>query len=196
MFAGCIEFEEPPEFSRAAREAVRQGRNSTDDPFKTKYGDYYVAGLRIGAANGTELSAASSSDFSSESKSYSVTVKVKVLCWTATTTKSDSSSQSSLKASGTIKFNGYDTLSTSHTDASGKDYSSHQLIIGRANGNLEKGKLLQGRLQEAARKFALVDGAVVSQSQVEEILTSGMVIEIQLLPYAKLRDYITYRGRM
>ncbi|UPK92929.1 hypothetical protein LCI18_003864 [Fusarium solani-melongenae] len=196
VFAGYIEFEEPPEFSRVAREAVRQGRNSADDPFKTKYGDYYVAGLHIGAANGTELSAASSSDSSSEAKSYSVTVKVKVMCWTATTTKSGSSSQSSSKATGTIKFNGYDTLSISPADESGKDYPSHQRIIGKANSNLEKGKLLQGRLQDVARKFGLVDGALVSQSQVEEILTSGMVIEIQLLPYAKLREYIMYRGRM
>lgn len=196
MYAGYIEFEDPPPFSNDASNTLLGGGSSDEeDPFKEQYGDYYVAALRVGAANATELSAGSSSEFSSEAKSYSVTVKVKVLCWSASATKSGSSYEASASSSATIKYNGYDTLSSSNSDESGSDTRSHDRIIDKANVNLGKGKLLQGRLGEEMRKFELTDGCLVNQEQVELMIDSGLVIEIQLLPYAKLREYISLRGR-
>ncbi|KAM0541465.1 hypothetical protein ACHAPJ_013229 [Fusarium lateritium] len=114
LYAGLVEFEETPLFCSGARDTLRrEGMYQEEDLFERKYGDYFVAGLRIGASNATELSAGSSSEFSSEEKSYSITVTVKVLCWSASVTKSDSSYESNESALATIKFNGYDTLSSS-----------------------------------------------------------------------------------
>lgn len=196
MFAGYVGYEEVPRFSRAACGAARASQGpAANDKFEQKYGDYYVSALRIGAANGTELSTGSSSNYTSEATSWSVTVVVKVFCWKASTTKSESSYTSSAAATGTIKFNGFDTLSLSQWSQSGSDSMSHKSIISIANTNLEKGQLLQGRLGEATSEFELFDGCFVSDEQVKSLLRAGLVIEIQLLPYAKLRDYISSRGR-
>ncbi|KAF5024856.1 hypothetical protein F66182_3095 [Fusarium sp. NRRL 66182] len=196
LYAGYVEFEDLPPFCLGARDALRrEGTYQEQDLFENKYGDYYVSALRIGAANGTELSAGSSSQFSSEAKSYSITVTVKVFCWSASTTKSGSSFESSMNASATIKFNGYDTLSSAQIQESGSSTASHDKIIAKANTNLGKGKLLQGRLKEEVCKFELYDGCSVSHEQVGAMLDSGLVMEIQLMPYAKLKEYISLRGR-
>lgn len=163
--------------------------------FEERFGDYYVAAIRIGAANGTELSAESSSHYSAEAKSYSLTVTVKVFCWSASTTKADSSAVECGRTSGMIKFNGFDTLALSQSNESGDDFKTHERVISEANKNLGMGKLLQGRLGEAMRRSTLFDGCVLSSEQVEGLFKDGLVYEIQLLPYAKLRDYISYSSR-
>ncbi|KAF4334946.1 hypothetical protein FBEOM_11203 [Fusarium beomiforme] len=196
LHAGIIEFADLPPFCSGARDALRrEGMYQEGELFEKKYGDYFVSALRIGAANATELSAGSSSKFSSESKAWSITVTVKVLCWSASVTKSDSSFESSAKSSATIKFNGYDTLSLTQAAEHGDNPDAHQNIIARANGNLGKGKLLQGRLKEQIYRSKLYDGCSVSHDQIKALLASGLVVEIQLMPFAKLREYISLRGR-
>lgn len=195
LYAGYVEFEEPPPFCLNARDALRQeGIFEDQNLFEQKYGNYYVSALRIGAANGTELSASSTSQSSSEARSQSVTVTVKVMCWTASTTKTDSFSTSSMNASTTIKFNGYDTLSSSQIEESTNVEVAYDKVIAKANENLTKGKLLHGRLQEKVHRFGLYDGCLISYEQTRALLDSGLVIEIQLMPYAKLREYISLRG--
>jgi hypothetical protein len=178
--------------SGSACRALEIRRNAQDeDHFEKKFGDYYVAGLRIGATNATDLSAGSSSQFSSEAKAYSVMVTVKVFCWSASTTKSGSSYESSLNNSGSITFNGYDTLSAFQSTGSANDFATTNRLLVDANANLAKGKLLQGRLGETTRGVGLTDGCYVSNEQVQSLFDAGLVIELQLLPYAKLRDYIS-----
>jgi len=191
-----VSFDNAPEFSDTARRTLRTARYSQDDEFEKRYGDYYIAALRIGAANGTELSTSSSSESSSKASSYSVAVKVKVFCWSVSKTYSDSSFEASASESGNIKYNGYDTLSCLQSDFAGSNELAHQQLIVTANTNLEKGKLMQGRLRKATDKFGLEDGCEMSQEQVDGLLGAGLVIEVQLLPYAKLREYISACGRM
>ncbi|KAJ3545183.1 hypothetical protein NM208_g2635 [Fusarium decemcellulare] len=179
LFAGYLEWENPVSFSQDARDALKRARTSDKDVFEEKYGDYYVSAMRVGAANGTELSAGSSSEYSSESSSYSMTVKVQVFCWEASATTSGSSFESSSKLSGNITYNGYDTLSRSQSGTKGSEYGK---ILGEANKNLEKGKLLQGRLKDTVAEFGLSDGCFVSQEKARTMLQSGSIVEIQLLP--------------
>ncbi|KAI0142770.1 hypothetical protein GGR57DRAFT_485558 [Xylariaceae sp. FL1272] len=152
--------------------------------FTRKYGDYYVAGIRLGADSSTFVSVDSSSASSSES--LTVHLEVRVLFWSA----SWDHTEQNVSASQSLKFNFavFDSISQAHD--SPKTPQSFSRVRETIQLYSELGDNLTGRVQELKDQLGLHDGKVLQMMDLEEIYKSGLAVELILLPFCFQRNFV------
>lgn len=158
------------------------------DRFYNTYGDYYVAGLRLGG----DTCAFASIDRRSqlESESLNVTVEARVLFWSASKIwKNYTSSQS---AHISAQFAGYDSLkekaqvigpggSFDEVNKLGMEYQTAGQHLTQRAADLARGFGFQYDVLEYERE--------VTMTELEQICRSGLVVEVILQPYTMHRGF-------
>ncbi|KAI6774871.1 hypothetical protein HG530_001629 [Fusarium avenaceum] len=93
--AGSVTFSRPPKLSEAALQTIKY--NGGLSAFKQRWGDYYVAGYRIGGDAGVMMSLGSSSKTVSESVTVCIKVEILFFSFEDSWSKSWSSAESDLR---------------------------------------------------------------------------------------------------
>jgi hypothetical protein len=194
MRTGFIEFGRIPQFNQDAIDSL-MGLSADSDTFEDTYGDYYVACLRLGAANASDLSASSDVVSTMSDMAASLTVTVKIWRWKASKTVAKSEHSEDYNAVGHISYNGFDTLTESHFKAEGQNTNTYAQLLDIANMNLERTRRLQERLAEAEARVSVHDCRhIETAEQMQSIFDEGLVIELVLLPFRNLREYIELKN--
>lgn len=179
-------FVNEPLLSPDALQLLASGR---DGPrlFSAKYGDYYVAGFELGADAGACLAAKASARLSTETVSLSLTVKVLFVSKTIekNTTTSDYS------ASADLTFQGYDTLRDENKElhvASKEPCRSVRLAADEFSARVIS---LQKAAETALAEVKLDISKPLDGGGYEQLVRSGLVVQLVLMPYQSLTEYAT-----
>ena len=151
--------------------------------FCERYGDYYLAGYRIGGETGLLIS--SSSFRTKKVEKFGVTVTLEVLF--VPVSKTWTKDFEEFGAGRSLKLLGYDTLDginwSRKSEGSGVDtLRSDTLTI------IERSQCIFNRVEETLDRFELRDGQDLTGANCDALIQAGVVVELILLPMASIRD--------
>jgi hypothetical protein len=158
--------------------------------FEERYGDYYVAGYRLGGDTGVLF--ASSKSTSIKDEDVSVTVKVETFI--ADEEYTTSTHWRELSYSAQMDVIGYDTLthqSILKSSGEGKT-SSPSEIAGDARSLLQMGQDLSWRVEREIKKYGLENGVPLSAEVCDQLTKGCLVVELILLPIRTWREVIAW----
>ncbi|KAJ6563948.1 hypothetical protein B0H19DRAFT_1258476 [Mycena capillaripes] len=187
---GIIKLAEQPEFTAHARTLLYDPR--TRHSFRTAYGDYFVAGLCLGADNATLLSSSSGKDVRSEMKDIKVQAKLLGFTKTIYDKRTDEHSD---ERSFDIKYSGLDTLRDYQETTQAADERGYEVVKVRAVQSVADGQGLMARVHGVMDELHLVEGATLTSDQLTEVCRSGLVVELLLMPYGGLKEYAEITAR-
>lgn len=189
FLAGTIAFASSPSLSAAALQTLRQSKSNTYDPeaaFRQRYGDYYVAALRLGGSNATMVSAAVAS--SSESKDMAADVTAKIILFEKTMRLEDHTARQTIQ--GTVTLIGFDSLDSWNGSEACVDSTSYTKLRPIAEENLARARSIEARSRQRMLVLGVQNQAEVTWETCVQLCERGVVAEILLLPFAGLRDYV------
>ncbi|KAJ7797132.1 hypothetical protein B0H13DRAFT_2392312 [Mycena leptocephala] len=178
---GIIKLAEQPEFTAHARALLYDPR--TRDSFRAAYGDYFVAGLCLGADNATFLSSSSGKDVRSEMKDIKVQAKFLGFTKTVYGKRTDKHSD---ERSFDITYSGLDTLGA-YQETTPTDERAYEMAKARTAQSVADGQGLMARMRRVMDELQLV-GATLTRDQLTEVCRSGLVVELLLMPYGGLKE--------
>lgn len=180
---GRLNFPTNIEFTEDAALLLRKGE--TD--FANVHGQYFVSGYVLGADRGMMMHFNSRSRL--ERETTSVTVAVKVLWFEVSHT--ETTTEEHIQSDVDIEFCAYDTSARDISKRSSKsqDQVSDIQYLARFYGD----KIVHtgSDIETTAKKMALKDEVSLSVMACNDIYTSGLVVELILLPYNTLQQYVT-----
>jgi hypothetical protein len=156
--------------------------------FERRYGDYYVAGYRLGGDTGVLVG--TTGDFSSTTETLSVEVTVQVLFWsdtysTSTTTHSESHS-------ATVTVLGYDTLTNLHVSKMTK-LGVFNVDVGQdAQSLIHMAQSLPTRVDQKMAEVNLPENEPLSYEICDRLTKAGLVAELVLLPVGTMREVLVW----
>lgn len=153
--------------------------------FKKAYGEYYVGAYIIGASNSNNLSAATS--ISASSEGFDGQVKIKLLFFSVT--KGFGHHESSFNSVSVASLSAYDTLDNWGENQTVSDLNGYNSVLEAAANNGQKSTTIAHRVAERIDKLGLCQGKDLPWSTCEALFRNGVVAELLLLPYARLRQY-------
>ncbi|KAF2741958.1 hypothetical protein M011DRAFT_453964 [Sporormia fimetaria CBS 119925] len=199
---GCVDLEVGP---RLTTEAICEIKyRGGYEGFKQRYGDYYVAGYRIGADTGLLLSSSGSSR--EQVDKYSIKAEVEVLF--VTVSKTWNKEFETFRAGRAMKLLGYDTLEDrtwQNSCAAGDSIpETRNWLAGRpmleegtlkadAEAVISRSHSLIERVGEVLRRHGVEDGSYLTFKQCEALVADGVVVELLLMPMDHLRDVVRWR---
>ena len=172
--------------------------------FCKKYGDYYLAGYRLGGNTGILLSA--SGHRREETESYNITATVTVVGLSYSDNWKDD-----VKAfcqGRNVKLLGYDTLdSMTWKKTSGRTDNIWEMMAweaydpavdantlrATADEILARSESLLERIGEVLEKHRHRNGDCLTFVQCEKLMKEGVVVELLLEPMSRLRDVVSWR---
>jgi hypothetical protein len=174
-----VYFDQP----RLSLDAIADVRRSRKDrsSFSRKYGDYYVASLRLGADAG--LLASVSTKERTELESMNVKAKLKVLWWDVETSYYEESQ--SYEAWSAFDITAFETLTGSNVQNGALEEPSQKVAV----DFIQRVSDLENRVRDKMRELDLQKDKILKPEDVQKICESGLVSEITLLPNAQIRDY-------
>lgn len=187
--AGYVAFERQPLLTTKAIITIKYGGGIS--AFHERYGDYYVAGYRLGGNTGLMLSGSNAAR--KELEQFGVTLKVKVLfvekaeTWTKDEVISSQSSGLSLSGYDTLS-NQYWSLGLGHA-GTGTDVKAVQQC---AADVISESRTLESRIEDKLDDLNIVDGETLSIEYCDDLIKSGLVVELVLLPVTSLRQVILW----
>ena len=185
--AGVITFEQTPELTAAAREALMVNPAG----FRDTYGDYFVAGLQVGANAGLCFTVHEDSHVHDTKVKLSLTVHA--LFCEATTEKSEE--HHSMYSNLDVSFCGYNTLLEKFDQKhSSKGDSTSDLLrlVGLYASQVER---LRPAVRELLAEYNLDAASPISWDQVNAICMSGLVSYVVLRPYSQLPEVARIKPR-
>ncbi|KAK6543513.1 hypothetical protein TWF694_000259 [Orbilia ellipsospora] len=181
--AGTVILAGRPQLTKEAIWHLRHGGGLPS--FKESYGDYYVAGFRIGGDSGLMVSKSSFSKKVIERLS----VQVEATALLVTVGKTYEKFFDSASSGSSFSISAFDTLDAMHTRAS-VDQSLDEIgkLWTTATGKTVK---LAQRAEERMQEMGLSGGSIMGQDEVFGVLaSSNLIVEILLLPIATLREVV------
>ena len=154
--------------------------------FKRLFGDYYVAGLRIGGMNATMVSAAV--DQSSTTKDMAADLTFKILGFEKSKNLEDHEAAPAFR--GALTLSGFDSLDICQDIKTSNDEAALGDLKPLANADGARGKTVEARSRERLKKLGIQDQSVVTSRDAGLMYGQGLVIEVLLLPFAGLRDFV------
>ncbi|KAI8633211.1 hypothetical protein F5Y19DRAFT_471477 [Xylariaceae sp. FL1651] len=217
--AGTIEFQRQPRLTKEAIIEIKYGGGY--EGLCERYGDYYLAGYRLGGDTGILMSASGHSR--EQIDKYGITATVEVLFISAS--KHWEKDFRAFSAGRQVRLLGYDTLDAKNWNrfrAAGDDVKDMEtwaktLPPKRPNGDEDEGDLLRGdntgedslrgdtnaiilrseslleRVYEVLGRHGYKNGESLTFVQCEELLAEGIVVELLLEPMRRLRDVVQWR---
>ncbi|KAK6354950.1 hypothetical protein TWF696_004078 [Orbilia brochopaga] len=184
---GQIEVVQVPQLAKAAVRLL----NTSADPikeFRQMYGDFYVAGFRVGAVNSTIVSGKLANKSFFEAKRAEV--KVKVLF--ATIHKSVNDVSSSASDEGGLNVAAFDSLTGFYSNFTARTYEDSLQAGEVASANKQRAMTIAARAADVLWKEFSMGGdqsACIYQNVVDRLCDRGLVTELLLAPFATLREY-------
>ncbi|CAG9991061.1 unnamed protein product [Clonostachys byssicola] len=168
--------------------AIRLLSDSPDpiNEFRRAYGDFYVAGLRVGAVNNTTISG----EMANKSFFEATRLQLKIKALFLTHNKSIDDVNQSKSNSGGLSVAAFDSLTAFYSN-----FTAHNLEDGLTAGyiasdNKQKAMNLGNRASEVLfKEFSLGLNGAVYQDSVDRLCDRGLVTELLLAPYSSLREY-------
>ena len=179
--AGSIVLQRPPRLTTDAMAMIKYGGGYP--AFCHRYGDYYLAGYRVGGETGILVSASS---FSSKNvEKYGIEATLEVLMFEASKTWTKDFHE--FGSGRSLKLLGYDTLEgvnwNSSTNGAGVDSLKMQTLslVSRSQSILD-------RVEAALDGLEMSDHTHLTNEQCDRLTEAGLVIELLLQPMSSLRD--------
>jgi hypothetical protein len=158
----------------------------TNDPaqFRNDYGDYYIAGLQLGADAGCSLSVEASSEGRTGTTKLSVTVHA--VFWDATTETVDT--QSSQTSAFALNFMAYSTLDHSFVEQHYAQGAQLASIKELAKRHMQAVLRLQADVDQELMLWRVWPTAELSIGQCQALCGTGVVSYLVLEPYSHLLE--------
>jgi len=157
--------------------------------FEERYGDYYVAGYRLGGDTGVLF--ASSKSTSVKDEDVSVTVKVE--SFIADAEYRTNKHWRELSYSAQMDVIGYDTLThQSVLKSSGEGKASPSEIVGEVCSLLRMGRDLPWRVEREIKKYGLENSVPLSAGVCDQLTKGCLVVELILLPVRTWREVLVW----
>ena len=156
----------------------------SDQAFRDEFGDYYVAGYQIGADAGACLTIAHLDE--SEQETTRITGAVKVLWVSKSVTKATSTSSN--LSSDYLSFRSYDSLQQRNDEAHGCDIGRIQQVSSECMERIEG---LQMAIARRLDDLGCSETGAFDASACNQLCRSGVVVQLIMLPYCKLFEYVT-----
>ncbi|MCJ1249393.1 hypothetical protein MMC30_006616 [Trapelia coarctata] len=185
--AGSVTFARQPRLSTEAIITVKYDGGLP--AFHARYGDYYLAGYKLGGDTGLMISGSNSSK--KELERFGITVKVEVLFVEASTTHTKDFVTT--QAGGSLKLVGYDTLDhrTWKSSEEGHGNVASKLRY-QAAEVITAAQALDMRVAEKLDELGIQDGDHLNAEDCNKLTESGLVVELVLLPVGTLREVIEW----
>lgn len=181
--AGSVTFLRPPKLSVHALILLKYDGGLA--AFKQRYGDYYVAGYRIGGDAGVMLSQSSSRKTESESNSVSLKVEVLFADYEENWSTSSYSEQSDIQ----VNVSGFSTLEKVFMrEAARKGDPRLQEVLQKARGLHNRAQGLDDSIEKVLNGLKISHMDVLTVEQCEALCQSGAVVELLLVPVETLRE--------
>ncbi|EON69944.1 hypothetical protein W97_09209 [Coniosporium apollinis CBS 100218] len=182
---GHLSFQKTPALSASALQTLETGGLAA---FQEIYGDYYVAGINIGADSGVLVS--QSLDTSLKTESLSVTVSVKVIFFTVSHTWTHDERE----ALRDFKFSvtGFSTMRDMHVELAAAAGASIFTMREAALRFAKINNTLDVIVDRALEKYGLTGSGVVDLDNFANICSSGLAVELVVLPYTSLRQVANF----
>lgn len=185
--AGSIALAQRP---RLSMEALATLKYEGLGPFLERFGDYYIAGYRLGGDAGFMLSESKSSSKTVEALSVTVSARALVVKVSKTHKKFFNESH----ADSSFRIHGFDTLEALRIPP-GIPVSAKpdlELLVGNVKDLERKCIKLAQRVTEAVEATGLSQGEEVGWETLEKLLRTNLVVEVILLPMRTLREVKTW----
>lgn len=188
MRAGSVGFARQPRLSTDAIITIKYDGGLP--AFQARYGDYYVAGYKLGGDTALMISGSNASK--KELEKFGITVKVEVLFIEASTTHTKDVATSS--ASDSLRLVGYDTLDYQSWNSSEVEGHSGNALALRAQAVevITRSQALTVRVAEKLDELRLRDGDHLNSEDCRKLTESGLVAELVLLPVSTLREVVEW----
>ncbi|KAK3933941.1 hypothetical protein QBC46DRAFT_274799 [Diplogelasinospora grovesii] len=187
---GMVRFLQEPAFSDEAVDLLRSSNDgrAAQQAFRDKYGEYYVAAYILGGSNATLMGGMAASAASSRDLTGSFTVTA---FWVSKT-KTFEEHERNATATAAATMAGYDSLQGCDEKQEAKDPTSYSNLMQFAGDNKGRGWRLAGRVEAKTAEMGLGAGgrSCISWGKCDEICREGLVVELLLLPYSGLRQYV------
>ena len=151
--------------------------------FCHRYGDYYLAGYRIGGETGILISASSFS--SQQVETFGIKVTLEILFFEASKTWTQDFRE--FNSGRSLKLLGYDTLEGKNWNSSISgggvdDFRAQTLSL------VSRSQSLLNRMEATLDGLEMVDGTQLTNEQCDCLVAAGLVVELLLQPMHSLRD--------
>ncbi|KAL9115745.1 MAG: hypothetical protein Q9227_000113 [Pyrenula ochraceoflavens] len=201
--AGTIEFQGQPRLTREAIREIKYGDGY--EGLCQRYGDYYLAGYRLGGDTAILMSA--SQHARTEIDKYGITATVTVLFVSGS--KHWEKEFMSFGWGRQVQLIGYDTLDNKtwrNVGAAGEDIreiaafgsesptSDADSIRADTDAIMTRSENLLERVGDVLEKHGYCNGESLTFVQCEDLLREGIVVELLLQPISRLRDVIQWRN--
>ena len=163
--------------------------NTSADPineFRQTYGDFYVAGYRVGAVNNTTISGQLVNKAFFEAKRAELTVTALFV----DVHKSINDVQRSGSDIGGLSVSAFDSLTAFYSNFTAHTHEDGLRAGDVAAENKQRAMTIANRASEILYKeFSLGHEGTVYQDVVDRLCDRGLVTELLLAPFASLREY-------
>jgi hypothetical protein len=158
------------------------------EAFCEQYGDYYVAGYRIGGETGLLISSSSFRSRKVEKVAVKVTLEVLFIEISKTWTKEFLN----FSQGKSLKLIGYDTVDKANWNSSTVGDGTI-VVMEHAKLIVEKSQCVLDRVDEVVNCLGLCDGMDLTGQQCDDLANAGLLLELILLPLSSLRDVARWR---
>ncbi|KAJ5986738.1 hypothetical protein N7451_011103 [Penicillium sp. IBT 35674x] len=201
--AGTVEFQSQPRLTVEAKREIKYGGGF--EGLCQKYGDYYLAGYRLGGDTGLLMSASGRSR--TQIEKFDVTATVTVLFLSAS--KHWEKDFQSFRSGRQVRLIGYDTLDNKNWrnfSAEGDDIKEMEVwanggsavdsnsLLADTDAIMTRSENLLERVGMVLKAHGYRNGESLTFVQCEELIQEGIVVELLLHPMSRLRDVIQWRN--
>jgi len=183
--SGKLAFSDLPALSSKALEVLRTS-NSPHEDFIAQFGEYYVAAYMLGGSNANMLGGMAAESSSSTDISGSYTIKVAFI-------KKTKPIEHHERGGGGLaigNLSAYDTLNSWDVNLAVSERESYNALMRTAEENSLRGWTLAARVHAKAEEMGLQSGKKVSHAMCERVCHAGLVVELLLMPYSGLHQYV------
>ncbi|KAI9653009.1 MAG: hypothetical protein M1829_001349 [Trizodia sp. TS-e1964] len=174
--------------AKLERQAVRLLETSPDPikDFRQTYGDFYVAGYRVGAVNSTTILGQLANKRFFEAKH----AELDTIILLATVHKSINEVSKSANDVGALSVSALDSLTAFYCNFTARTFEDSLRAGEVAAANKQRAMNIAARAEALlGQEFLLGHGDNVDQEAVHRLCDRGLVTELLLAPFASLREY-------
>lgn len=179
---GVVELERNPRLCHEALAMLKYGGGYK--AFTEKYGDYFVWGYRLGGDTGLMISSSAFEKKKVEKYGIKLTVEVLFVEVSHTWTKDFHTFSAGKK----MRLLGYDTLSDTNWNVTMEASGDIEKLAKEAEDVILRSQNLLERSIKALEDQGMFHGDHLTNAQCEFLTSSGIVVELVLLPMSALRD--------
>ncbi|KAI9841613.1 MAG: hypothetical protein M1837_000520 [Sclerophora amabilis] len=183
---GAVRLSDIPRLTDEALITIKYGGGIR--AFEQRYGDYFVAGYRLGGDTGVLVGSSGTSSFLTQE--ITLEAKVKALCYSKSWSTSKAWHES--LASNSFSVMGYDTLGNVHLSERVSGGPEAEKVGADAKMLMDKAQNLGLRVEDKLAEFGLPEDEPLEYAVYDRLTRAGLVAELLLLPVATLKQVMEW----